>query len=173
MHRERRVARPHRVVLVSHRRAEQGHESVISDVIDAALVPPYCVDHGFEDWIEQLARRLGVTTGHTICCFGEIGEKDGDLSALTLHGSRVNEDPFGEGWRHRRGPSPRSSHPALSQPEALELVPQCGARNAEPVRRCRDVATRLVQGLLHPSSGERIDRRLQGQHVGELAVSRG
>src|SRR5215467_2097212 len=120
---------------MSHRRAEQGHESVSSDVIDAALVLPYGVDHGFEDWIEQLARHLGVTTGHTIRCCGEIGEQDGDLSALALHGSRVNEDPLGEGWRHRRGPSPRSSHPALSQPEALELVPQRRARNAESLRR--------------------------------------
>src|SRR5215471_5388255 len=117
-----------------HRRAEQCHESVMADVIDAALVPAYRVDHGFEDWIEQLARRLGITTGHTIHCFGEISEQDGDLSALAFHGSRANEHPLGEGWRRCRGPPPRSSHPALSQPEALELVAQRGAGHAELLR---------------------------------------
>src|SRR5262249_24833019 len=106
----------------------------MSDVVDAALVPAYRVDHDFEDWIEQLARRLGVTAAHTIHCAGKIGEEAGALSALALPPSRANEPPMGGGWRPPRGPSPRSPHPALSQPEALELVPQGGARHAEPVR---------------------------------------
>jgi hypothetical protein len=58
---ERRVARAHRVVFVSERRAEQRHDPVTHHLVDGALVAVDGLHHQLEDGIEKLPSLLGIT----------------------------------------------------------------------------------------------------------------
>ena len=84
LHPERRVARPHGVVLVGERRAEERHDPVAHDLVDGALVAVDGLHHPLEHGVEELARLLGVAVGEQLHRALEVGEEHGDLLALAL-----------------------------------------------------------------------------------------
>ena len=96
LHVERGVARPHGVVLVGERRAEERHDPVAHDLVDGALVAVDGLHHPLEHGIEELARLLGVAVGQQLHRALEVGEQHGDLLALALEGALRGEDLLGE-----------------------------------------------------------------------------
>ena len=83
---ERGIARADRVVLVSDRRAEQGHDPVAHDLVDRAFVVVDGLHHALQDRIEELARLLGIAVGEQLHRALEVGEEHRDLLALALEG---------------------------------------------------------------------------------------
>ena len=96
LHIEGGVARPHRMVLVSQRRPEQRHDPVAHDLVHRTLVPVDGFHHPFEDWIDQLARFLGVSIGEQLHRALQVGEQHRHLLALAFEGSLRGENPLGE-----------------------------------------------------------------------------
>ncbi len=80
------------MVLVSQRRAKEGHDAVPHDLIDRALVAVYGLHQPLEHGVEQLARLLGIPLGDQLHRTLEVGEKDRDLLALSFEGSLGGED---------------------------------------------------------------------------------
>ena len=93
---ERRVAGPHRVILVGQRRAEERHDPVAHDLVDRALVAVDRLHHPLEDRVEELARLLGVPVGEQLHRALEVGEEHRDLLALALQGGLRGQDLLGE-----------------------------------------------------------------------------
>ena len=58
LHVERGIARPHGVILVRERRAEQRHDAVTHDLVHGALVPVDRLHHAFEHGVQEFARLL-------------------------------------------------------------------------------------------------------------------
>src|SRR5262245_39579258 len=56
LHAQRRITSAHSVVLVGHRRAEEGHDPVAHHLVHRALVAVDGLHHPFEHGIENLAR---------------------------------------------------------------------------------------------------------------------
>ena len=161
VHRQRGVARAHRVVLEGQRRAEQGHDPVAADLVDGAAVPADHLDHPLEDRIDQLPGGLGVVAGEALEHVLEIGEEHRDLLALGRDRPGRRQDALGE--RSRRNDARlRAAVAVRSQAEPLELVPERGAGDPEPVRRRGDVAVAVPQRPLHPLSSEAVDRCPRG-----------
>ena len=96
LHPQRRVARPHRVILVGERRAEERHDPVAHDLVDRALVAVDGLHHALEHGIEELARLLGVAVGEQLHRALEVGEEHGDLLALAFERGLRGEDLLGE-----------------------------------------------------------------------------
>jgi hypothetical protein len=96
LHPKRRVARPHCVVLVSERRAEQRHDPVTHYLVDGALVAVHRVHHVLDNRVEELARLLGITVGEQLHRALEVGEQHRHLLALPLERGLGREDPLGE-----------------------------------------------------------------------------
>ena len=96
LHVERGVARPHGVVLVRERGAEQRHDPVAHDLVDGALVAVDGLHHPLEDGIEQLPGFLGVAVGQELHRALEVGEQHGDLLALAFEGGLRGQDLLGE-----------------------------------------------------------------------------
>ena len=115
---ERGVARPHGVVLVGHRRAEQRHDPVAHDLVDGALVAVDGLHHPFEHGIEELPRLLGIAVGEQLHRALQVGEEHGDLLALALERGLRGEDLLGEVLRGvgLRGGEPRSRGGAADSP---------------------------------------------------------
>ena len=86
LHHERRVARPHGVILVGNRRAEECHDPVAHDLVHRALVPVYRFHHPFENRVEKLPRLLGIAVGEQLHRALQVGEEYGDLLALAFQG---------------------------------------------------------------------------------------
>jgi hypothetical protein len=86
LHLERRIARPHRVILVSERRPEEGHDAVAHDLVDGALVAVHGLHHSLQYRVEDLARLLRIAVGEQLHRALEVGEEDRDLFALALEG---------------------------------------------------------------------------------------
>ncbi len=110
-HPEGGVAGPHRVILVSERRAEQRHDAVAHDLVDRALVTVDRLHHPLEDRVQQLPALLGIALGQELHGALEVGEEDGDLLALAFERALGGEDFLGEvsgGVRLGRGSSGRS-----------------------------------------------------------------
>ena len=87
LHPQRGIARPHRVVLVGQRRAEERHDPVAHHLVDGALVAVDGLHHPLEDRVEELARLLGVAVGEQLHRALEVGEEDRDLLALAFEGA--------------------------------------------------------------------------------------
>ena len=87
LHPERRVAGPHRVILVRERRAEQRHDAVAHHLVDGALVAMDGLHHPFEHRVEELARLLGIAVGEQLHRALEVGEEHRDLLALAFEGA--------------------------------------------------------------------------------------
>ena len=103
-HAEGGVAGAYRVVLVGHRRAEQGHDAVAHDLVDGALIAMDRVHHALEYRVENLARLFGISLGKELHRTLEVGEHHRDLLALAFQGGSAAEDPLGEvGGRVRLG----------------------------------------------------------------------
>ncbi len=96
LHVEGRIAGAHRVVLVGHRRAEEGHDPVAHHLVHRALVPVDGLHHPLEDGVEELPRLLGVPVGEQLHRALEVGEQDGDLLALAFESGLRGEDLLGE-----------------------------------------------------------------------------
>jgi hypothetical protein len=92
LHPERGMAGAHRVILVAHRGAEEGHDPVAHDLVDGALVAMHRFHHPLEHRIEKLARFLGVAVGQELHGALEIGEDHGDELALPLELGARRED---------------------------------------------------------------------------------
>ena len=108
LHPERRVAGPHRVILMGERRAEQRHDPIAHHLVHRALVAVDGLHHALEHRVEELARLFGVAVGEQLHRALEIGEEDGDLLALAFEGGLGREDLLGEvlrGCTARRGRS--------------------------------------------------------------------
>ena len=96
LHVEGRVARPHRVVLVGERRAEERHDAVAHHLVDRALVAVDGLYHALEDGVEELPGLLGVPVGQQLHGPLEVSEKYRDLLALAFEGGLGGEDLLGE-----------------------------------------------------------------------------
>ena len=96
LHPQRRIARPHGVVLVGERRAEQRHDPVAHDLVDRALVAVDRFHHVLEHRIEELARLLGIAVGEQFHRALQVGEQHGDLLALAFQGGLGGEDLLGQ-----------------------------------------------------------------------------
>jgi hypothetical protein len=96
LHPQRRVARANRVVLVGHRRPEEGHDPIAHHLVDSALVVMNGFHHAFEHRVENLAGLLGVPVGQELHRTLEVGEEHGDLLALAFEGGLRGQDAFGE-----------------------------------------------------------------------------
>jgi hypothetical protein len=96
LHHERRIARPHCVVLVGDRRAEERHDPIAHYLVDGAFVPVDGLHHALEHRVEELARLLGIAVGEQFHRALEVGEEDRDLFALTLQRGLRVDDPFGK-----------------------------------------------------------------------------
>jgi hypothetical protein len=66
LHPQRRIARPHRMVLVGQRRAEERHDAVTHDLVHGPLVAVDGPHHELEDRVEELASFLGITVGEEL-----------------------------------------------------------------------------------------------------------
>ena len=89
LHPQRRITCAHRMILVSDRRAEEGHNPVAHDPVHGALVAVDCLDHAFEHRVEDLLRGLGVAVSKELHRTLDIGEQNGDLFALALGAARA------------------------------------------------------------------------------------
>ena len=96
LHPQRRVTRPHRVILVRERRAEERHDAVAHHLVHRALVAVHRFHHVLEHGVEERARLLGVAVGEQLHRALEVGEEHRDLLALALHGDLGGEDLLGE-----------------------------------------------------------------------------
>jgi len=92
LHPERGMAGAHRVILVTHGGAEEGHDAVAHDLVDGALVAMHRFHHPLEHRIEKLARFLGIAVGQELHGALEIGEDHGDELALPLELGARRED---------------------------------------------------------------------------------
>jgi hypothetical protein len=96
LHPECRVAGAHGVIFVGERRAEQRHDPVAHHLVDRSLVAVDGLHHPFEDWIENLARFLGIAIGEQLHRPLEVGEEHSHLFALPLEGALGVYDFLGE-----------------------------------------------------------------------------
>ena len=102
LHAQGRVARPHRVILVSQRGPEERHDPVAHHLVHRALVAVDRLHHALEHGVEQLARLLGIAVSEKLHRALEIREEDGHLLALALQCGLGGEDLLGEVLRRIR-----------------------------------------------------------------------
>ena len=102
LHPEGRVARPHRVILVRERRAEEGHDAVAHHLVDGAFVAVDGLHHVLEYRIEDLACLLGVAVGEEFHRALEVREEHRDLLAFTFQCGLGRQDALGEVFRSVR-----------------------------------------------------------------------
>ena len=154
LHPERRVARPHGVVLVGERGAEERHDPVAHHLVDGALVAVDGLHHVLEDRIKELPRLLGVAVGEQLHGALEVGEEHRDLLALALQGGLRGQDLLGEvlggvglgertvpvrgsqlpgraphsgrTWRQRGADVPQCAQAACQRGAALQAELRCG-----------------------------------------------
>ena len=84
------------MVLMSQRRAEEGHDPIAHDLIHRPLVAVDGLHHVLEDGIKQLARLLGVPVGEQLHRALEIGEEHGDLLPLAFKRALGDKDLLDE-----------------------------------------------------------------------------
>ena len=96
LHRERRVAGPHGVVLVGQGRAEQRHDPVAQDLVDDTVVPVDRFHHQLEHRVQNLAGFFRVAVGDDLQRAPHVREEHRDVLALPLEGRFRGEDPLRE-----------------------------------------------------------------------------
>jgi hypothetical protein len=84
LHPQGGVARPHRVILVSQRRAKQRHDPVAHHLVDGALVAVDGFHHVLEHGVEEPARLLWIAVGQQLHRALQVGEEHRHLLALAL-----------------------------------------------------------------------------------------
>ena len=98
LHPQGHVAGPERMVLVGHRRPEQGHDAVAHDLVDRALVPMHRLDHPLQDRLQEPLRVLRVAPPQQLHGILQIGEEDGDVLAFPFDQVPRRED-LSARWR--------------------------------------------------------------------------
>ena len=96
LHVEGGVARPHGVVLVGHRRPEEGHDPIAHHLVHRPLVPVDGLHHALEHRVQELSRLLGVPVGQELHRALEVREEDRHLLAFALEGALRGEDLLSE-----------------------------------------------------------------------------
>ena len=96
LHPEGRVAGAHRVVLVGHRRAEQGHDAVAHHLVDGALEAVDGFHQSLDDRVEQGAGVFRIAVDQQLEGALQVGEEDGDRLALTGQRGPRGEDLAGQ-----------------------------------------------------------------------------
>src|SRR4030095_15782914 len=66
LHPKRGVTRPHRVILVGQRGAEEGHDAVAHHLVHGALVAVDGLHHQLENGIQELVRLLRIAVGEKL-----------------------------------------------------------------------------------------------------------
>ena len=84
LHPEGGVAGPHRVILVGHRRPEQGHDAVAHHLVHRPLVAMDGLHHSFEDRVQELPGLLGIPVGQNFHGPLQICEQYGDQFSFTF-----------------------------------------------------------------------------------------
>ncbi len=152
LHPQRRVTRPHRMLLVRERRAEERHDSIAHHLVDGTLVPVDGLHHQLEDRVENLARLLRIPVGQQLHRALEVGEEDGDLLALALKRGLGGEDLLGQMlWRVglRRDEARRRAGGAHRR-GALEAEPRPGGELRPAARAPESKRRRALQAEPRP-----------------------
>jgi hypothetical protein len=170
LHPERRVARPHRVILMSQRCPEEGHDPVAHDLVDGAFVAVDRLHHPLEHGVEKLPGLFGVPVGEQLHRPLEVCEEDGDLLALALESRPRGQDAIGQvpgcvRLRRWRPSGRRDGRPALAtEPSASgQLGRASGADDRQPGAapeaelRLRRIV-RLAPETLHARASSRPGR---------------
>jgi hypothetical protein len=84
LHGEGCVTRPHGMVLMRQRGAEQRYNAVTHDLVHGALIAVHRRHHVLDDRVEQLAGFFGVAVGQQFHRALQVGEEDGDPLALAF-----------------------------------------------------------------------------------------
>jgi hypothetical protein len=109
LHRQAPITRPHRMILMRQRGAEQRHDPIAHDLVDGALVAVHRGHHALQHRVEELAGLLGVAVGEQLHRALEVSEQHRDLLAFSFEGAFGGEDFLGEiggrvaEWRVRAG----------------------------------------------------------------------
>ena len=74
LHRQRRVAGTHRMILVRQRRAENRHDAVTHHMVHSAFIAVYSVHDLVDNRIDELARFLRVAVSKEFHRAFEVGE---------------------------------------------------------------------------------------------------
>ena len=96
LHGERRVARPHGVVLKGDGCPKQGHDAVTHDIVHCPLIAVDGGHHAFEHGVENRARLLRVSVGQQLHGPLDVGKQHRDLLALPFEGGAGGEDLLGQ-----------------------------------------------------------------------------
>ena len=96
LHPERGIARPHGMVLVRDRGAEERHDPVAHDLVDGAFEAMDGRHHQLEDRIEDRARIFRITIGEQLHRALQIGEEHGHPLALSLQRRPRRQDALGQ-----------------------------------------------------------------------------
>jgi hypothetical protein len=167
LHAERGKAGAHRMVLVRHRRAEQGQDAVAQPTADHAFVAIDQAHHDLQRRLQAVHRRLRIEPldgrGRAL----EIGEQHGDPLAFAFAGTAVHR-VLGRRLLIRRG---RGRDDGGQRLAATGAVPVAG-RIDEVARRARQAqlraagraisAARFIIGFAYRT--EQSDPRTLGRH---------
>jgi hypothetical protein len=96
LHRQSRVAGPHRMILMGDWGPEQGHDAIAHDLVHGPLVAMHRRHHAFEYRVENLAGLLGVTIRQQLQRALQVRKENRDLLALAFQGCTGHEDLLGE-----------------------------------------------------------------------------
>ena len=93
------------MVLVSHRRPEEGHEAVAQELVDRPLVPVHGGQRQLEEAVQEVVHGLGADVLGQCRGALEVAEEDGHHLPLPLDGAPGGQDLVSEmlrrvaGWR--------------------------------------------------------------------------
>jgi hypothetical protein len=141
--REGRVGRAPRTVLVRDRRAEEGHHPVAGVLVDRALEAMHLRGDQLEAPVHDPVHVLRVLLLREGGEAGDVGEEDGDLTALPLDGRARAQDLVGQVARgvgrdgaphgeRRRGRGRGRGRLGLCPPRGRRLANPLAAGPAEP-----------------------------------------
>ena len=168
LHPERRVARPHGMILKGEGRPEERHDPVTQDLVDRPLILVNRLHHPFKHGIEDLARLFGIAVGQKFHRALEVGEEDRDVFALAFEGGLGGEDSLGEvsgrvGLRSGEARLSRRVERCCTVAAELVLRRAAGsARRADRGKRYSALAAephtsgilRLASGTLHAGTSQ-------------------
>ena len=133
LHRQGRIAGPHRVIFMRQRRPKQRHDAIAHDLVHRAFVAMHGGHHALQHGIEELPRLLRVAVGEEFHRALEIGKQHRDLLALAFERTAGGQDLLGQmrrrvgerdvlGWR-RGGLSGGSAPPHQDLPVLIHAPP--------------------------------------------------
>ena len=111
LHGERRIAGPHRMVLMRYGRAKERHNAIAQHLIDGALDAVHRVHHQMDGRVEELLRGFRIETTDEFRRVLEVGKEHRDLFALAFQRCARSQDflcKIGRGVGQRGLPSDRA-----------------------------------------------------------------